>query len=135
MAYIPFFHSGLPVAHVQELRCVVRGDECCEWIFTWQKPAQYNFFERFSWSRRPAARQQEFENRLAVVDRMVSQDKPIFRLDTKTTNETTKLPSLMVGHPFGLDQSGNAIKSVTGTALNPDIEYCRESRKNWKIRL
>ncbi len=35
-AAIPRVHSSLPVAHIQEHSCVLRGDECCEWEFTWE---------------------------------------------------------------------------------------------------
>jgi two-component system sensor histidine kinase/response regulator len=36
LASIPRVHSGLPMAKVKELRCRVRGDEYCEWEFTWE---------------------------------------------------------------------------------------------------
>jgi len=35
-AQIPRIVSGLPAAKVQELRCILRGDACCEWKFTWE---------------------------------------------------------------------------------------------------
>jgi len=35
-AVIPLVHSNLPVAEVKETRCLLHGDECCEWEFTWQ---------------------------------------------------------------------------------------------------
>ncbi len=35
-AAVPRVHSGLPLAQVREHRCVLRGDDCCEWEFAWQ---------------------------------------------------------------------------------------------------
>jgi len=39
-AVVPFVHSHLPVAHVEEIRCVMRGDPYCEWEFFWERPAR-----------------------------------------------------------------------------------------------
>jgi len=38
MAYIPPLMADLPPARVREIRCVLHGDEYCEWEFTWQVP-------------------------------------------------------------------------------------------------
>jgi signal transduction histidine kinase/CheY-like chemotaxis protein len=35
-AAIPRVHSKQPVARIKENRCVLRGDDCCEWEFTWE---------------------------------------------------------------------------------------------------
>jgi sigma-B regulation protein RsbU (phosphoserine phosphatase) len=35
-AVTPLVHSNLPLAKIKELRCLLRGDECCEWEFIWQ---------------------------------------------------------------------------------------------------
>jgi two-component system sensor histidine kinase/response regulator len=35
-AAIPLGHSKLPLARIKENRCVLRGDDCCEWEFTWE---------------------------------------------------------------------------------------------------
>ncbi|MBN1888028.1 MAG: SpoIIE family protein phosphatase [Thermoflexales bacterium] len=35
-AAAPAQHSNLPLAKIRESRCVLRGDECCEWEFIWQ---------------------------------------------------------------------------------------------------
>ena len=38
-AAIPaLIHPGQPWAVVDELKCQARGDECCEWRFTWEDP-------------------------------------------------------------------------------------------------
>ena len=34
-AAIPFVHSKQPMARIKENRCLMRGDDCCEWEFTW----------------------------------------------------------------------------------------------------
>ncbi len=36
-ASIPSIHSGLPMASIQEHRCVLRGDGCCEWELRWER--------------------------------------------------------------------------------------------------
>jgi PAS domain S-box-containing protein len=35
LASIPASHSGLPIAEVDDLKCLLRGDPVCEWKFTW----------------------------------------------------------------------------------------------------
>ncbi|MCU0594119.1 MAG: response regulator [Desulfobacterota bacterium] len=37
-ASIPLGHSKLPLAKIKENRCALRGDDCCEWEFTWEPP-------------------------------------------------------------------------------------------------
>ncbi|HMM34820.1 MAG TPA: hypothetical protein PKA62_08810, partial [Thermoanaerobaculia bacterium] len=38
-AAIPaLLYPGQPWAEVDELKCQARGDECCEWRFTWEDP-------------------------------------------------------------------------------------------------
>ncbi|MEW6365531.1 MAG: response regulator [Acidobacteriota bacterium] len=36
LAYLPTQHSGIPSAKVQETRCMLNGEEWCEWTLTWQ---------------------------------------------------------------------------------------------------
>lgn len=38
-AVIPWVLRRDPIAKVKERRCVLRGDECCEWEMTWENPA------------------------------------------------------------------------------------------------
>ncbi len=35
-AAIPWEHSRLPLARIQERRCLMQGDDCCEWEFSWE---------------------------------------------------------------------------------------------------
>ena len=35
-AAVPLVHSRQPVARIKENRCLLRGDDCCEWEFTWE---------------------------------------------------------------------------------------------------
>ena len=35
-AAIPLVHSKRPLARIKENRCLLRGDDCCEWEFSWQ---------------------------------------------------------------------------------------------------
>ncbi|MCP4544548.1 MAG: response regulator [Chloroflexi bacterium] len=37
-AAIPQFHSGMPVAEVEEIHCRLHKNAHCEWKFTWQNP-------------------------------------------------------------------------------------------------
>ncbi len=34
----PLIYPGQPWAEVDELKCQARGDDCCEWRFTWEDP-------------------------------------------------------------------------------------------------
>ncbi len=43
-ATIPSMVSHLPLAQVRDLKCLAKGDECCEWEFTWEVPR-----ESFDW--------------------------------------------------------------------------------------
>ncbi len=36
LSRLPVLHSRLPAARVKEWRCLLHGDDCCEWEFTWQ---------------------------------------------------------------------------------------------------
>jgi len=44
LASLPRVIADQPMAEVKELRCQVHGDECCEWEFRWQNPAQRGLF-------------------------------------------------------------------------------------------
>jgi two-component system sensor histidine kinase/response regulator len=35
-AAIPRVHSNRPLARIKENQCLLRGDDCCEWEFTWE---------------------------------------------------------------------------------------------------
>jgi signal transduction histidine kinase/HPt (histidine-containing phosphotransfer) domain-containing protein len=37
-AAIPQVHSGLPLAKVREIHCLLHGDDFCQWEFSWQMP-------------------------------------------------------------------------------------------------
>jgi hypothetical protein len=41
---LPQVHSGLAPAQVVEQKCVLWGDECCEWKFIWQETEKRGWF-------------------------------------------------------------------------------------------
>ena len=38
LVYLPVFYAHMPPAEITERKCVLHGDECCEWEFTWKNP-------------------------------------------------------------------------------------------------
>ena len=48
LATFPYHHSKQPPAEIEERKCLLRGDECCEWKFIWQETKKRGMF---SWLR------------------------------------------------------------------------------------
>ncbi len=44
LSCFPNIHSGLPNAEIEEHKCLLRGDDCCEWKFIWQAQEKRGFF-------------------------------------------------------------------------------------------
>jgi PAS domain S-box-containing protein len=40
LAALPQVQAGLPLARIREIRCVLHGDDCCEWEYSWEPTRQ-----------------------------------------------------------------------------------------------
>jgi len=49
LSTFPRIHSGQPLAEIEERKCLLRGDDCCEWKFIWQAQEKQSWL---SWIRR-----------------------------------------------------------------------------------
>jgi len=111
MASIPHkLHPQLPYAQVKELRCMLHGDECCEWEFTWQEPhkdsGMWKFFKKKKENLAPAP----------AVDFSAA---PL-------QLERAPLPEKMERIPYGRGENGKPIKEVNASAMLPAFEYMQE---------
>lgn len=44
LSTFPAIHSGQPNAEIEERKCLLRGDDCCEWKFIWQAQKRRGLF-------------------------------------------------------------------------------------------
>ena len=127
---IPQLHSGLPPANIREVRCQLRGDECCEWEFTWQIPARRGLFDARPsevgavipppYPRPPADRQ-------AGSDEVTSSLPPTYPAPVSLPDqELPPLPAFLEGPPFGADTEGRPIRQITGASLMAGIRQMQE---------
>ena len=120
LASLPKAIAGQPLAEVREISCQARGDECCEWEFTWQNPVRGRGSEvqHKSWlSRRRGGRQSVVFNK-----DLVSFPSP----NPTPTEDLPPLPSAMRGRPFGADEHGHPIRHVRGSLLRAAIEQMQD---------
>lgn len=47
LSSFPHIHSGQPHAEIEERKCLLRGDDCCEWKFIWQTQEKRGLFGWF----------------------------------------------------------------------------------------
>jgi hypothetical protein len=44
LSTFPKIHSGRPYAEIEERKCLLRGDDCCEWKVIWQEKERRGWF-------------------------------------------------------------------------------------------
>ncbi len=101
-ASIPALVADQPLARVREIQCQLRGDECCEWEFTWEPVKKRS-------EQRPA--------RTAVI----SATTPA---PTSAQHDLTRMPPIparLSARPFGADEAGKPIRQVRGPSLRAAI--------------
>ncbi len=124
---IPQVHSGLPPAVIREIRCHLRGDECCEWEFTWKNPERRGLSRL--WSRQepptPAATAVPHPPQGGEEgwDELLPASAPIAPL---VVEEIQPLPPYMERRPFGADESGEPIKQFRGTLMRSLIALMQD---------
>jgi PAS domain S-box-containing protein len=148
-AQIPRIVAGLPVAKVQELRCILRGDACCEWEFTWQEPRRRGLYRL--WPRAlqegvledvaagqvpspasPLPIGQEAGMQTLTPVSSFADDRGNEQGDTPPSPPESAeltlppLPAYMVGHPFGADEAGRPITHTKGHVIRGAVEYMLE---------
>ncbi len=127
---IPQVHSGLPPAGVREIRCYLRGDECCEWEFTWQAPARRGLL-----GTRPAEVGMgsphpypwpPMERQLGRGE-VTSPLPPTYPVPVSLPDQDLPpLPAFIEGPPFGADKDGRPIRQITGASLMAGIGQMQE---------
>ncbi len=106
MASIPKALHGMPFSQVKELRCLLHGDECCEWEFTWQETEPRGLFSLLNHKQTLSGDRIAF----SAVPPAAEASLPPF-------------PTLLIDHPYGQDQSGQTIKEVSGIYIRNTVEY------------
>jgi signal transduction histidine kinase/CheY-like chemotaxis protein len=101
---MPRVHSNLPPAQIREIKCQARGDECCEWEFTWESPESRGLF-----GRKPKTR----NNRAALFSAIPAAPEP----------DLPPLPKRLIPHPYGKDENGVTIKHLNGVFLRLTIDF------------
>ncbi len=111
MASIPHKLHRLPYARVNELRCQLWGDECCEWEFTWEESEKRGLFSKLNFFSAPQpvspAGAKSFD---AVAP------PPVAKLSLPP-------PKKLTGIPFGVDEKGVPIKDVNGIFLRDMVNF------------
>jgi PAS domain S-box-containing protein len=145
MAQIPRIVAGLPPARVQELRCVLRGDACCEWEFTWQEPRRRGLSRLWPWASQNDVLQEVAAEPMPPRSDVPGPFGPAVEQPAPTGSpegvrgdelpagragstgvELPPLPAYMVGHPFGADEAGRPITQVKGHIIRGAVEYMLE---------
>ncbi len=103
---MPRVHSNLQPATIRETKCQSRGDECCEWEFTWQasesrgwfgfsKPKTFSADAAFLFSAVPAS----------------------------PDPELPPLPTTLIPYPYGVDKNGATIKDLNGIFIRLSVDF------------
>jgi signal transduction histidine kinase/DNA-binding response OmpR family regulator len=119
-AVIPQLHSGLSIAHVEEIKCQLHGDECCEWRLTWDASSKTS---RFSIRGFSPISEKNVDLNLTGPLSIPETDLPRLR----SADDLGELPRYMSGRPYGQDESGKTIDHVRGSLVIAAIEQFYES--------
>ena len=106
---IPVVLRKLPRAEVRELKCVNRGDECCEYEFRWESKLRGRALapERTGLARSGAA----------VTDTTRDEVAASLKIDLAAESKLPALPPRMSGSPFGLDEKGELVKQSRSSSI------------------
>jgi signal transduction histidine kinase/DNA-binding response OmpR family regulator len=111
LASIPQVLHGVSPASIEDHSCHLRGEECCEWKFTWHNPDRHGNLGFWSHVERhtPVLKQ-------IVQDQDPSQSFSAIPAPTPMPElELQPLPTFMEHPPFGEDAQGKPIKEVKGS--------------------
>jgi PAS domain S-box-containing protein len=120
LASLPKAIAGQPLADVKEISCQARGDELCEWEFTWQNPVRSR-----SAGVQPKARRtgRKRAGQAGGFDKdLVTFPSP----NPAAAEELPPLPPSMLGRPFGADENGHSIHHVRGSLLRAAVEQMQD---------
>jgi signal transduction histidine kinase/DNA-binding response OmpR family regulator len=105
LSHVPTVLYGDPPARVNERKCQLWGDECCEYEFTWQAPQAHGWFDFLKPKMRKAS--------AALFSAVPAAPEP----------DLPPLPKKLLPHPYGMDEDGLAIKDVNGLFVRLSIDY------------
>jgi len=106
---IAYYHSGIPFAKVEEIKCQLRGDPYCEWKLTWQAEPISGIFK--------------FKKK--KIKQVTSAE--ITPPPTRPQDEFGALPAFLVDKPFGEDENGKPINHIRGSLVVAALEQLKES--------
>ncbi len=112
---IPKYHSGIPFAKVEEIKCQLNGDPYCEWKLSWDAPVKTGIFNMFR-------RKESTSKALSVL----VLDESLFP-PARSQDDLGVFPKYMVNKPFGEDENGKPIQHIRGSLIIATIEQLRES--------
>ncbi len=122
---VPYFHSGLPFANVEEIKCQLRGDPYCEWKLTWKNPQSTGISGFF---KRPKKKSQsDTDQALALPQQSIEKSAFDIQPDQNAESDLQPLPAHMINPPFGLDEAGNLVKQSRSSSLIGVVEHLKSS--------
>ncbi len=113
---VPYHHSDLPFAKVQEIKCQLRGDPYCEWKLTWQSGGESGFFKL----RKKKKQAANAETQTPILDEA-------FFPPVRAQEELGERPKYLLGVPFGADENGKPINHARGALIISVVEQLKES--------
>ncbi|TAJ22857.1 MAG: hypothetical protein EPO64_12645, partial [Nitrospirae bacterium] len=135
---VPEIYRRLPPATVTDRRCLVEGDDCCEWEVTWSKPKP-RLWPMFGWvgGRRSAAATEQPQSAVLEASRptepftMPSLLPPAHERSSPTPSLLPKErriieKGMMECRPFGKDADGQPIRDHTGIVMKACVDYLEE---------
>ena len=125
---VPRVHSGLPIARVYEVACMLHGDPHCEWRLTWESAASNRrWFRSASSSTLRPAQGNASERAPASQADSRSIFSPSELPSIRTDEELGTLPRFMEGQPYGYDENGQLINHIRSSLVMATIAQLRET--------
>lgn len=104
-AGIPYVLADLPWATIRESKCLLYGDECCEWEFTWQTRERRD---------------------IGTMRKELPANLPAPAGSQMGDRAAPYLPPQMSMRPFGTDEEGRAIKQVRATTVLAAVKQMQD---------
>jgi signal transduction histidine kinase/CheY-like chemotaxis protein/predicted hydrocarbon binding protein len=102
---MPRVHSNLRPAVIRETKCQARGDDCCEWEFTWQTPETHSWLGFFK------------------PKKQISDTALFTAIPSSPDPDLPPLPRKMILYPYGEDENGKSIRDLNGVFIRLIIDF------------